>query len=316
MQGALVVIVGLSRRSEPGGLLRHDGIGEGVVDRLLVRQIKFGGAGREHAGLESLVSGARQTWVSAPDAERLIPRQRWHKHVVGNVREIAGHRRGDFATTNRINPALRSVDRTCHRNKLRSPRRENRAARVKTRIRRMAAVCGGPPDMPGTACDEFLREGLEHLNDVDAGVTQQLRVFGHGARLGSVQLLWVEPRAANVVLETIPRRGDLTDDRDIGIEKVGEPEVGAGCSADQEKRIAGYDFAEANKIGLRVAVAADDYPHRPAPTQIGSAFRDAPRGVIGARRAFENNFEPLILVSAERQRRIERSVEYRALGFL
>ena len=100
------------------------------------------------------------------------------------------------------------------------------------------------PYVPGTAGDQPIRVGLEHLNDVDLAALERIGVLRHGRVRRAAERGGIDSGAVEVVEERHPGGRHVHRDRDPRPDQIPEAKFGVGRAAHQHERVAGDDLSD------------------------------------------------------------------------
>ena len=117
--------------------------------------------------------------------------------------------------------------------------------------------------MAGARGEQALGVRLEKMDGVERTGAQGRLVLLHAAVGDARQGVGIDSGAADVVGQANPWRRHLGDRGEAQAFQVSEAEVGARRGADDEERITSHDVAEADEIGLGLAIAR--HHHRSGP---------------------------------------------------
>jgi hypothetical protein len=164
--------------------------------------------------------------------------------------------------------------------------------------------------------DQFLGKGLEQPHNIELAAPQGRCVVGHRPIGDPRQRVGIKPGAAQILLQAEPRRRHLADCRYSRAVDIGQGEIGARLSADQQGRIARHRLDEADQIAVGPSLIHLHDPHRPAPGDVDRAAKKAGRRFGGRRRINEVDVDTLAAIGTQRQCRVIGRVEQAAQRFL
>ena len=169
--------------------------------------------------------------------------------------------------------------------------------------------------MAGTRGDQLLGMGLEDLDGVERAGTQSRGIVGHAAGRQAVEARGIEAPLTDVLLQADPRRRHFGNRGEAQSGEVRQAEIRAWPGADNEKRIARHDIAEAFEVGAGLLVMGDHDAQRPAPHDIDLAGAQRAGGIGRAGRGLEHDLDAGLLERARGISGIKRGVEQGAEVF-